>query len=113
MFETLTLDSPVCKAANILTPSDLSLVKAAAADKLKPCTDFGSTIEMFLLSGSDSKLKRLVLGALPSAKSRSNTPARSHALGNLVKSSKGSGNVTVIVCPKDRDYAFAQAISVG
>lgn len=86
-------------------PSDISRLAAA---KLKAGQDSGDTITFCVKSGAD--LKKITLGVLPTACSRMNSPAKPHALSELVKSNKA--NVIVLV-PASADHVFAQVCAVA
>mmetsp|Transcript_402 Transcript_402/g.443 ORF Transcript_402/g.443 Transcript_402/m.443 type:complete len:517 (+) Transcript_402:123-1673(+) len=85
----------------------------ALEKKVSPGTDAASTVESFFFTGEGKNLTKIVISVLPTACSRHNTPARSHAVGNVVKAHKSSENTIVIVVPSSEDRAYAQAVAVG
>lgn len=112
-FDNVELDSEVCKKAGIATPADLALVRAAASRMSPPGTDKGSSIEFLVSSSVEGEFRRFSISCLPTAISRTNTPSRSHSVSALVKSNRGSGNVSVFLLPLDPENAFAQGCAAA
>ena len=83
-----------------------------------PGLDKGTSIEFLLAKSSsaseDSDLKKIVVCLLPKACSRNNTPAKSHAVGQLIKQHKSSSSTTIYLCPEDPERdGLAQALAVA
>lgn len=106
-FQALTPTHPVSQAIHLTAASDIELIHAMAST-LKPSGDDSSTKEGFLIPN-----RRVVVAALPTNCSRHNSPARPHSVSSIVKSNKGSDNLTVVLLPSHRDHAFSQAIAVA
>lgn len=88
-------------------------LKSAIAT-LKPLPETANTIDFLLPSSQDGEpFVKFVVAVLPTACSRHNTPSNSHIVNSVVKANKGTGNLVVLVTPKNDDFAFAQACSVG
>ena len=89
---------------------DSAALVSNAFNKLKPGKDSGDSAEFTIAKGA-STLVRYVFAKLPTAVSRNNTPARSHAVSSFVKSARKGGNLTVVLAPSTEDIAFAQALA--
>jgi leucyl aminopeptidase len=110
-FGDLSADSEVFRSAGF-DASAVDTIKGAAASRLKPGRDSGSAIELLVQSGSN--FRRVILGALPTAFSRHNTPSRAHSVASLIRSNKGSSsNLTVLLLPSSESYAFAHACAAS
>lgn len=102
----LTGDSELVKYMGL---GDSAALATAAFNKLKPGKDNGDSAEFTIAKGD--AFVRYVFAKLPTAVSRNNTPARSHAVSGFVKSARKGGDLTVILAPSTDDIAFAQAIA--
>lgn len=100
----------VFASCNITEPEWL----AGALANLKPQSETASTVEFLLPSAQEGNpFVKFVVAVLPTACSRHNTPSNAHALGNVVKANKGSGDVVVVISPNSVESAFAQACAAG
>lgn len=111
-FQALSVDSTFSKVVGLSDSQDFDLLKTLAS-KVSAGSDSASTLEHYFSLGSERKLSKVVIIVLPTACSRHNTPARSHALAAAMKGHKGSDALKVIVVPKSTDRALAQALAVG
>lgn len=111
-FQALTADSTVAKVVGLSDSQDFELLKTLAS-KTSAGADSASSLEHYFYLGAERKLSKVVIIVLPTACSRHNTPARSHALAAAMKGHKGSDAVKIIVIPKSTDRALAQALAVG
>ena len=103
-FESSALEGELIKYMGV----DAALA-CGVMDKLKPGKDKGESAEFVVAKGSS--FNKFVFAKLPTAVSRNNTPARSHAVSGFVKGAKGGGNLTVVLVPSTADVALAQAIA--
>lgn len=104
----LTANSELVKYMSL--SSDSLALASSAFSKLKPGKDSGDSAEFTIANGED--FVRYVFAKLPTAVSRNNTPARSHAVSGFVKSAHKGGSLTVLLAPSTEDIAFAQALAV-
>ena len=79
-----------------------------AISKLAPGQDCGDSLSLFVKSGEFAR--KVILGVLPTACARHNSPARPHALSALVASNKCS---TIILLPSSRNHIFAQVCAAA
>jgi probable aminopeptidase NPEPL1 len=86
---------------------------AALDKKVNPGSDAAASVETFLFTGSERNLTKVVVIVLPTACSRHNSPARSHALTAAVKANKGSENTLFVLAPSAESHAYAQIIAIG
>ncbi len=111
-FQALGADSTFAKVVGLSDAQDFDLLKTLAS-KVSAGSDSASSLEHYFYLGSERKLSKVVIIVLPTACSRHNTPARSHALAAAMKGHKGSDPVKIVVVPKAADRALAQALAVG
>mmetsp|Transcript_22209 Transcript_22209/g.37615 ORF Transcript_22209/g.37615 Transcript_22209/m.37615 type:complete len:513 (-) Transcript_22209:236-1774(-) len=79
---------------------------------LSPSREFGAATETHVRG--PASLQRIAVCVIPTGCSRHNTPGRPHAVADLVRANKGSGDVTVIVLnenPAVSSFATACAVS--
>ena len=82
--------------------------------------DKAKSTDIMLLKEDGTTTRRIVLSVLPNEFSRGNTPSRSYEVQSLIKSKKGSGNLSIHLCGYSnlnadtaKEYIYAQAVSVG
>ena len=111
-YANLSLESDLVKfGLKLQKEDDLNALKFIATT-LTPTLDQGSSLEFYVPVGDGSQ-RKIVLVALPTALSRDNSPARPHALTNVIKSIKYTGDLVVILNSATKDIAYAQACAVG
>lgn len=95
------------KSVGITNTVTIETIKNVASSKLNPGQDDGSTFDLFLDD------RKIILAVLPIGSSRHNSPARPHAVSSIVKSNKGSGDLTVLLIPSNPGHILAQALAVS
>jgi ankyrin repeat protein len=92
----------------------------ASISKMNGDGDKAKSTDIMLLKEDGTTTRRIVLSVLPNEFSRGNTPSRSYEVQSLIKSKKGSGNLSIHLCGYSnlnadtaKEYIYAQAVSVG
>jgi len=100
----------------LLSPAVRSLLPATLAPAIwtsmigpGASTDDGRTTATWL----EGRLERVVVGILPEACSRHNTPSRAWATPHLVPAARGAARLGIIVALEDAEHALAHAIGIA
>jgi len=110
-FAGIEFDSTLCRQGlQFNDETQLDMLKSVAAT-LSPSTDFSTSVEFMLITGTT--LRQVVLGLLPTQVSRDNSSGRPHAVSDLVKSLKRKDDLVVILNSSTKEAAFAQSCAVG
>jgi leucyl aminopeptidase len=114
-FRTVSSSENAIKHLQLSDGSQTEQLLALGKRISAPGTDSVSSIESFLFTGSSKNLTKVIVIILPTAVSRHNTAARSHALTAAIKSHKAGNNdnMMVLLFPKEENHAFAQSLAVG
>jgi len=111
-FQTWEVLEELCKDL-VATDEEKILIKSVG-ETLEPSRDFPSSSELWLAKTEQtSKPRRVVLCALPTDCSRHNSPAKPHAITQLVNANKGSGSLVVLLIVDDASHAFAAGCAVA
>jgi leucyl aminopeptidase len=114
-FHTVSSSENALKHLQLSDASQADQLSALGKRISSPGADSVSSIENFLFTGSTKNLTKVIVIILPTAISRHNTPARSHALTAAIKTHKGGHNesMMVLLFPKEENHVFAQVLAVG
>jgi hypothetical protein len=97
---------------NLLNQNGLNLISSIAT-RLCPSTERGSSAETFVQI-NEQTMQRIAICAIPTGCSRHNAPGRPHAVTDLVRANKSSGDVTVILVNQDPNVtAFSTGCAVA
>eukprot|EP00640_Fibrocapsa_japonica_P002026 CAMPEP_0113935174 /NCGR_PEP_ID=MMETSP1339-20121228/2379_1 /TAXON_ID=94617 /ORGANISM="Fibrocapsa japonica" /LENGTH=526 /DNA_ID=CAMNT_0000937235 /DNA_START=175 /DNA_END=1755 /DNA_ORIENTATION=- /assembly_acc=CAM_ASM_000762 len=90
---------------------------SSIVDGLSPSTDSPASSELWLQPIGAGGPRRVVLGALPTACSRHNSPALPHSVTQLVRTNKAdaqkTGRLTVVLLLAESTHAFAAGTAVA
>ncbi len=99
----------VRKALGLSTDADKTMAIAALTKCPKPGNDKGSSIT-FTVPSDNNSIRNITLCLVPTACSRNNTPSKSHSVGQLIKSNRGNGDITIVLLPSNDDWITPQAV---
>lgn len=91
-------------------PENIHFIQKTAQEKLSVSSETCSTIDLMIQQ--DAKLIKITLAVTPNGSSRHNTPSRSHAIAAMIKASKGTDNLLVVLLTQ-KEYFYAQALAVA
>ena len=111
--ESVFASDDACNAVGLTTDADKSIAAKAAKKCPAPGADKGSCITFTVGGNSEDTLRTITLCRVPTALSRNNTPSKSHAVGNLVKANRGSGDLQIVLLPSNKEWITAQAVAAA
>jgi len=89
----------MCVESGIFPINNQLKTLSTISSTLTPSAEHGASAETFFSVGD--KMQRVAVCAIPTGCSRHNAPGRPHAVTDLVKANKGSGELTVVLLNED------------